>query len=284
MVIGIEYEIVTAGTGNWTTCGAADSNPGTQFEATATTNGAGDGTAFEPILVGGDLIKAITTMQSNIDDIFANRLNAIATGSTDSDDATTGVPGNWSATSVHTINVQFASAQAARYFFNAGGNIAISADMAQDGTLAKTDVWDDGAGNGILPESGSIHLNAQGTTKVGGTGVDDTDYFIEEAIGYYGIGIAPIETFKQFTLGGGSYPTNHLVVEVQTNGVQAGGDGNNGDLITFTVTLFDDVGAGDPVDGTTTVTATVNFPGTTYLDDAPWSTVTFVPASSVVET
>jgi hypothetical protein len=43
--IGTEYMIQTAGAGDWTTAGAADSNVGTIFTATATTNGAADGLA-----------------------------------------------------------------------------------------------------------------------------------------------------------------------------------------------------------------------------------------------
>ena len=239
--------------------------------------GAGAGAA----IVATDLIEAIATMQGNVDDIYNNRLNSIATVSTQTVNATTGVAGSWSATSVHTINVQFASAAQARYFFNAGGNIAITGTMT-GGTAAKVDPWDDGAGNGILNESGVVTLEAQSTVKTGGSGVLSSDYFIESAIGYYGLGIAPIEVFKQFTLGGGAYPTNHLTIDVQTNGVQ-GATGDNGDLITFTVTLHDDVGAGDPVDGTTTVTATVNFPETTNLTNT-WGAVTFLPAPTVVET
>ena len=262
LTIGSKYEIVTAGTGDWTTAGAADSNPGTIFTATATTNGQSDGTA-------------------TFNGIYNNRLNSIATVSTQTVNATTGVAGSWSATSVHTINVQFASAAQARYFFNAGGNIAITGTMT-GGTAAKVDPWDDGAGNGILNESGVVTLEAQSTVKTGGSGSLSSDFFIESAIGYYGLGIAPIEVFKQFTLGGGAYPTNHLTIDVQTNGVQ-GATGDNGDLITFTVVLNDDVGAGDPVDGTTTVTATVNFPETTNLTNT-WGAVTFLPAPTVVET
>jgi len=280
LVIGIKYEIVTAGTGDWTTAGAADSNPGTQFVATATTNGQADGTANQPALITNDLIQAVTTLSANVTDIYNNRLNSIATAATQTQNATTGVAGSWANTSTHVINIQFASAAQARYFFNAGGNIAITATMT-GGTPAKVDPWDDGGGAGILPESATVALQAQSTTKTGGSGVLNTDYFIESAIGYYGLGVAPIEVFKQFTLGGGAYPTNHLTIEAQTNGVQ-GATGDNGSLVTLTVILNDDVGAGDPVDGTTTVTATVNFPETTNLTNT-WGVVTFVPVPTVVE-
>jgi len=43
--------------------------------------------AMPPALTGGDLIEAITTMQSNVDDVYANALNAIAIAATDTDDA-----------------------------------------------------------------------------------------------------------------------------------------------------------------------------------------------------
>lgn len=280
LVVGIEYEIVTAGTGDWTTVGAGDSNPGTTFRATGTTNGQSDGTANQPTIVGGDLITAITTLQSNVDDVFANRLNAIANVSTQVEAAAGSDP--WDVTSVHTINVQFASEDQARYFFNAGGTIALTFSRTGGDNDAKNDSWDDGGPNGVLPESGTVIIGEHGTTKSGGSGVLNTDYFIEAAIGYYELGTGAIQLFKQFALGGGGYPTEFIEVDVATNGVQ-GPSGDNGDLITFTVTMTDDVGAGDPVNGTTTATATVNFPETTNLT-ASWGVVTFIPASGVVQT
>jgi hypothetical protein len=47
LTIGVEYIIEVPGAGDWTTAGAADSNAGTFFTATATTNGASDGTAYQ---------------------------------------------------------------------------------------------------------------------------------------------------------------------------------------------------------------------------------------------
>lgn len=287
LIIGVEYEIVTAGTGDWTTCGAADSNPGTNFRATATTNGQSDGTAFRPAITTADLIIAIASMQSNIDDLFANRLNAIATATTQVE-AAAGTSA-WPTSSVHTINVQFTDGDAARYFFNAGGNIAITMSRTGGTADAKNDAWDDGssgaADHGILPNSGTVELVAHGTTKTAGFGVLNTDYFIESAIGYYELGTSAIQLYQQYPVGGGVYATNNVKIECATNGVQDAA-GDNGDIVTFTITMADDVAAGDPLlpDGTTTVTATVNFPATTYLTESPWGAVTFIPASTVVQT
>jgi hypothetical protein len=109
--------------------------------------------------------------------------------------------------------------------------------------------------------------------KVGGLGVDNTDYYIEDNIGYYELGTGDIQTFQQFLVGGGVYATNSLSINVKTNGVQ-GSNGDTGTIITFTVLLDDVVVSGDPVDGDTTVTATVNFPSAVYLTESPWKTVT----------
>lgn len=249
-------------------------------QVTALGNLPGDGGGGGPALTGGDLIEAITTMQTSITDIFNNRLEHIATATDSVENAAGGA--TWSSTSVHTINVQFASADAARYFFNAGGNIAITGALT-GGTPAKTDGWDDGANNGILPESGIVALGPNSTTKAGGAGTINVDYFIGAAIGYYDLGVSPLQIFQQFPIAGGVYATNNITITAQTNGVQDV-SGDAGDLITFVVTLNDVVASGDPVDGTTTITATVNYPATTYLSEASWGLATFVPASSVIQT
>jgi len=245
----------------------------------------GDGGAGGPAIIGGDLIVAITAMQNNVDDLFANRLNAIATAATQAEVASGSDP--WPAESVHTINVQFTSGNAARYFFNAGGNIAITLERNGGAANGKNDSWDDGssgaADHGILPNSGSIELSAHGNVKSGGFGTLNTDYFIESAIGYYELGTSAIQTYQQFAIGGGVYGTNNAMIEVATNGT-VGAAGDNGDLITFTVTMTDDAADPPSVDGTTLARATVNFPATTYLTEASWGAVTFVPASSVVQT
>ena len=67
LTIGVEYTIVIPGAGNWTTVGAADSNSGTVFTATGTTNGAGDGTARVPgdtIFADDDTLTADNNMAS----------------------------------------------------------------------------------------------------------------------------------------------------------------------------------------------------------------------------
>jgi len=251
------------------------------FTATATTNGQSDGTARRPTLVTGQLIDAIDTLSTAVTDVFTQRLTAIATGSTLVENIDNGAA-TWANTSTFTINVQFTSGDHARYFFNSGGNIAITSGLT-GGTPAKTDGWDDGSTAGILPESGSVELSAHATTKVGGSGTVNVDYYIESGTGYYELGLTDIQTFQQFLVGGGVYSTNNMTVEVKTNGVQ-GSAGDNGSLITFTVTLNDVVASGDPVDGTTTVTATVNYPATTYLTESSWGAPTFSPASSNIQT
>jgi len=281
LIIGLEYEIVTPGTGDWTTAGAGDSLTGTHFIATATTNGQADGTARRPLMTSGDLIAAIATLQTSVNDIFANRLNAIATASTSIETASGTTA--WPASSVHTVNVQFSSADAVRYFFNSGGTIAITMSRSGGASNAKNDSWDDEAGAGVLPYSGTVILGEHGTTKSGGSGTENTDWFIEGAIGYYELDIAPIQIFQQFVIGGGVYGTNNVAITAVTNGTQ-GSNGDTGDLLTFVITMTDDAGDPPSVDGTTEATVTVNYPATTYLTEASWSTVTFIPASTVVQT
>lgn len=251
------------------------------FKATATTNGQSDGTARRPAIITDQIITYIDTLSAAITAVYATPYTTIAPTTTLVENIGNGAA-TWANTSTFTINVQFTSGDHARYFFNSGGNIDITAALT-GGTPAKTDGWDDGSTAGILPESGTVTLGAHATTKTGGSGVLNTDYYIEATTGYYELGIADIQTYQQFLVGGGVYGTNNMTIEVKTNGVQ-GSAGDNGSLITFTVTLNDVVVSGDPVDGTTTVTATVNYPDTTYVTESSWGVPTFAPASGNVQT
>jgi hypothetical protein len=235
------------------------------------------GAALSP--TGGDLIEAIATLGGNINLLDTNRLDALATGTSDTITASDGT--GWALTSTHTTSVQFASADAARYFFNAGGHIDISCSrVGGNGTLKELD-WDDQSGGGLTGDVGTISLYAHSTVKSGGSGpYGGGTSNIEHSIGYYELNTSGIELFRQFA-SGSVYTVNKINVTVNTNGPQSVNN-DNGGLITFVTEMLDPSTTDDPITGTTNVNVLVRYPSTTVCTDASWGAVTF-PTNQVVQ-
>ena len=178
----------------------------------------------------------------------------------------------WDDTSVHTIAVEFATPDEARFFFNAGGNIEITASRAGGGSGEDNAAFDQ-----LLPDVNIVRFSAQGTNKIGGLGTPVTE---ATTIGYYDMTTSPSTVFQQNPTG---YTSGTFFrIDVQTNGVDQAGSGDAGDILTFTSTMATTTTVSPGVDGTCTVTATVNFPSTVYLTNT-WGAVTF-PTVTVVQT
>ena len=233
----------------------------------------GDLGAGGAALTTGDTVEIINTLSANITQIYTNRLTSIATATNTPQAAAASA--SWDVSSVHTIAVEFTSGDEMRYFFNCGGNIEISATRTGGGSGEDNAAWDT-----LLSDINIVRFGAEGTTKIGGGGTGTT--IIETTIGYFDMTTSPVQVFRQY--GGTAYANDNLQVTCQSNGTQ-GVNGDEGDILTFVTTL--EVGApptaSPAVDGTTTVTATVNFPETTYLTET-WNSggVTF-PTVSVVQ-
>ncbi len=258
----------------------AEVNPGTPVTATqwenminsieALANHQGTSLTAMPTLTTGDLISALTQLQTNIADVNTNRLNNVAVGTSQS--TNTSGSATWNLTSEHIIDVQFASADAARYFFNAGGYIDLTFSRTGGAGTPKDLDWDDpGVADGLLEASGTIRYAQRSTTKVGGSG---TTSILETGIGYYN-NPGSLIVFRQ-NAAGGVYSSNKIEVVVDQNGPQ-GANLDNGDLLTFTVTMSDTASDPPGVSGTTRVDMEVRFPSTTFLTQSPvpWGAVTF---------
>ena len=133
----------------------------------------------------GQTIAILSNVGTDISSCYNNRLNAVASGSqytswTGTNSKTTATSGaSWAITFTNTIT--WASSDAARYFFNAGGLIKI--DLSKTSTGATGDPeWNDlattlcgdiyiSAGTGTQTING---VSYTGTTKVGGTGIPNT--------------------------------------------------------------------------------------------------------------
>jgi hypothetical protein len=148
--------------------------------------------------ITGNLISILANIGTNITSCVTNRGNAVASGTTSSTwsgssarTAATGIGnGAWS---IHwTQTVTFATADSARYFWNAGGLVRIDMSKTSTGTDSDTD-WNTFVGTvGTLYLSGRVASSDQtiagtvytGFTRVGGTGTPSTNL---TTIGWYSL-------------------------------------------------------------------------------------------------
>lgn len=232
-----------------------------QNSATAGINSLTAPTAGDSIAYMSDLSGAITTITNS-------RLNAAAQGTSNAvgDPATV----TWMDKITFTTTVTFASAAAARYFFNAGGQIALTCSHP-DGSGINNLFYS------IATAMGTIKFSSQsgvtiagtafnGTTKIGGSGVLNTDYTISSGTGFYNLLTTDTQIFRQNATGALSkYLTSYISVNARLDAT--------GTILRFT-TVFDSnwsSGSGLTVGTGTRVTGTVIPPVTTYLSNT-WGT------------
>ena len=147
----------------------------------------------------------------------------------------------WSGQLDHIVNVTFATADAARHFFNAGGEIRFTANIAYVGAESKTIDW-----MNILANMQVVSFNYTATSATGtGTG---------SAIGYYNLTTSYQAVFDK--QGSGQYTENHYILEAKGNNAV------NPNVITFKMNFNDDdpTDPGTPTDETVkgTLTSIVN--------------------------
>lgn len=222
-----------------------------------------------------DLIKIINAIDADIQLIQTNRMNAASTGATSTASSAAGA---WSQYCQFTATVSFPSADAARYFFNAGGQLGVSAYHPGGGAI------NDLISN-ICSNLGTVWLSGQackiaGTNftpnmKVGGaSGPSDSS---NTGVGYH-------------SLGGSTrilHQTSSAVVNTIINRPHWGVDywygadytpntyadlyvGGGGSTVTFTL-VIDEVPNGLTTNAGSTMYVTTRAPSTSYLTDPGWT-------------
>ena len=248
--------------------------------------------------VVGNTIAILANLNTDVTNITSARGNAAAsgaqttsfTGSTSKTTATGSGSTPWTITFTHTIT--WASADAARYFFNAGGRIKWETSKTSTGNLADAE-WNDLANTlvgDIYITAGSV-LNPQtiaasvytGTTKVGGTGTPVT---LTTTTGWYNLLTTDTLIYKQFA-DTAPYTGQFIAVNAKTAGT--------GTQLVLTTTWTDPGGSGtgssDVITGGTataspfttfgtapTTLVTLFVPSSTYLTSAAWGTPTIAAA------
>jgi hypothetical protein len=156
----------------------------------------------------------------------------------------------WNGTVTNTVTVTFGSALQARYFFNAGGQIRLSAsrvnnpsdpDSSYPSSSSKITTW-----TNMLSGMGTIFINHTLTGTVAGASSPGTG----TSIGFYDLTTSDQQIYNK-PAPSGSYSLNSYVINARAN------LSSNPTEIIFTIQFKDDTSGGidEPVPGILTSTA-----------------------------
>ena len=228
--------------------------------------------------VTGNTISILSAVNTDITNCYNNRGNAVAngtqfTGWTGTNSKTAATSGaTWTITFTNTVT--FASADAARYFFNAGGRIKIDVSKTSTGATGDPE-WNDLANTlcGDIFITGGAYSQTiagtvyTGTTKSGGTGTPNT---LATTTGWFDLtaGAAATIVYKQFA-DTAPYTANFIQHSIAKNAAST----------VLTITTLWSASDGDPITGgTAAVGATPGTAATTIVTYFPPST-TYLSAS-----
>lgn len=219
--------------------------------------------------------------QTNLNSIYASRGNAASQGSTSANAITTAA--TWTATATWTHTVTFANGDAARYFFNSGGQIKMTASHSNStsGVNAALQTLCTATGTVVISGQNSGSRTIAGTayngvTKIGGSGSTET---LSTNSGYFGLTTGNTTIFDQNS-GTSPYTTlMDLQYIAKTSTANVSGNGDNGAVVTV-YTLMRETGANGTVGTGTTVTCTLTPPATTYIANT-WGAVTLAGSVTV---
>jgi hypothetical protein len=233
----------------------------------------GTGITARSAPTAGTVIGILAALNTDLTNVTTNRNNAVANGTqytswTGTNSVTAGKSaGAWTMTFTNTVT--FASANAARYFFNAGGRIKLDVSKTATGATGDPE-WNDLANTlcgdiyfttGTSTQTIISPQTYTGTTKIGGTG---TPTILTTTTGFYDLtpGAAATIIYKQFA-DTAPYTSNYIQHSVALDATSA--------VLTFT-TLWS-ASDGDPITGGTAASGAT--PGT-----APCTICTYFPPST----
>jgi hypothetical protein len=224
--------------------------------------------------VAGGTVTFLSAIPTNLQTIYASRLNAATQSGTTANTVTRNT--TWSQAITFTHTASFANADAARYFFNAGGQIKMTVSHANNaaGINLLFNNLASNVGTVVLsaPSSGTITVvgtSYTGVTKIGGGGNSPT---ISSNHGYYALTTSNVNIFSQTASTGPSgYLGSKIEFLVRSNGTQ-GSNGDRGNLITIH-TIWDEIPDGLTVGTGSVTTLTIVPPEVTNIANT-WGTIT----------
>lgn len=246
--------------------------------ASAATHQGSSITSVAVPVVGGT-ITYLSAIPTNLTTVYNNRLNAATQGSTSSNTMTYGTTWQNAITFTHTVT--FASGDEARYFFNAGGQLAITAYHPTGSTInLLMSTLASNIGTVVLsaPTSGSVTIaggSYNGVTKVGGGAPSPT---IATNAGYFALTSTNTSIFTQTaSTGPAGYLSTFIEVLAKVTG-DVGSNGAVGSVITI-YTVWDEVPNGYTVTAGTQTTVTIRPPEVTNITNS-WGSPTVSGAVS----
>ena len=232
--------------------------------------------------VAGNIIAVLANVATDINTITNNRGNAagsgteygIFTGTTSKTTATGSGQAAWTITFTHTVT--FASANAARFFWNAGGIVRLKFGKTSTGTDADPD-W-----NALAGQCGSINLTGRvngtsqtiagqaytGTTRIGGSGGTQTT--LATTTGWYNLTTSPVTIFQ---LNNASSPYTPDFIRVTATATSA-------TVLTLVTTWVDNGSSGAGTSANISGGTATASPSTTITGTAPTTLVTYLPPST----
>jgi len=224
--------------------------------------------------VAGGTVTYISSIPTNLTTIYNARSNAASQGSTTANSVASA--STWSTAQTFTHTVTFANGNAARYFFNSGGQLKVTCAHANNaaGINLLLNNLASNVGTVVLssPSSGTVTISAvtyNGVTKVGGGGNAPTTL---PNNGYFALTTSNANVFSQTaSTGPAGYLATNISVRVKSNGTQ-GANGDAGSIITI-YTIWDEVPDGLTAGTGTTTTVTAQAPEVTYIANT-WGTIT----------
>jgi hypothetical protein len=253
---------------------------GTTIGAMTNTGGLNPGTT-SPTIPGGQAPTTgipisylnnlnLPALTNNLALITNNRMNTVRQGNDSSTTVTTTT--TWSNVCTATFTISFASHAAARYFFNAGGQIATQASHPNTTNINRliSEICSD---MGTLwmssPSSGTVSLagtNFSGVQKAGGaTGNGST---INTNYGFYAWTSTSTQVQRQ--LGSFSYTGHFNGTQYNTSTFGQVNVAYNGSGVVTVTVVLDEVPNGAVVSAGTSVTLKIRPPSTTYFSEGAW--------------
>lgn len=226
----------------------------------------------------GQTISILSNLSTDLTNCYNNRGNAVAsgteygtfTGSVSKTTATGSGTAGWSITFTHTLT--FASADALRYFFNAGGIVRIQYGKSSTGTDSDPD-WNTFAGQcGSINITGGAQTIAgqayTGTTRLGGTGGTQTT--LATSTGWYNLTGTPTTIFQ----------LNNATAPYSGEYIRTTATATASTDLTLVTTWVSDGSSGAGTSADISGGGATTSPSTTITGSAPTTLVTYRPPST----
>ena len=176
--------------------------------------------ASNTVSVGGNIIP-LSNLEADITLITTNRLTADAANMATDTGVTSARTSSWSGSVYHEFTVTFASAHAARHFFNSGGEIRFAASRSGGSSTDQNTDW-----TNLLSNAGTVKFAEGATTYTGSGGTAASVGFDDLTTSYQQIFTAT---------GSGSYSANDWTIQAKANAAY-----ESATVLTFKANFNDD--------------------------------------------